>query len=82
MSVCNGQKMLTQTFNSSNPTDMGRMTSKDRRIKGAALRPVRRIPLVVTCDGFFYNENIMNGLYYTDPDNKCASCIDKLEGLC
>jgi hypothetical protein len=82
MSVCNGQKMLTQTFNSSNPTDMGRMTSKDRRIKGAALRPVRRIPLVVTCDGFFYNENIMNGLYYTDPNNKCASCIDKLEGLC
>jgi hypothetical protein len=82
MSVCNGQKMLTQIFNSSNSTDLGRMTSKDRRTKGPALRPVRRIPLVVTCDGFFYNENIMNGLYYTDENNKCASCIDSIEGMC
>jgi len=82
MSICNGQKMLTQTFNGSIASDYGRMRSRPRNSKIASLRPVRRIPIVVTCNGFYYNENIMNGFYYTDDVNKCASCIDIIEGMC
>lgn len=82
MSVCNGQKMLTQVFNASTPNDQGKMISRFRNEKSASLRPVRRIPILVTCNGFYYSENIMNGLYYSDETNKCASCIDIIEGMC
>jgi len=82
MSIANGQKMLTQTFNSANATDVGRMRNRYRNTKIASLRPVRRIPIVVTCNGFYYSESILNGTYYRDVNNKCASCIDIIEGMC
>lgn len=81
MSVCNGQKMLTQVFNSNIQTNKGKMLSRFRNNKVASLRPVRRIPLVVTCNGFWYNENIMSYDMYSG-ENKCAACIDNLEGMC
>jgi hypothetical protein len=82
MSVANGQKMLTQTFNSSTQSELGRMRNRYRNAKIASLRPVRRIPIVVTCNGFYYSQSILDGTYYRDPNNKCASCIDIIEGMC
>jgi hypothetical protein len=81
MSVSNGQRMLTQTFNTETANMQGMMNSRDRSSRIANLRPVRRIPLVVTCDNFNYTSNILNN-YWTSGSTGCASCLDVVEGLC
>ena len=81
MAVSNGQRMLTQTFNSDSVNIEGMINSRDRSSRIAHLRPVRRIPFVVTCDNFRYNSNILNN-YWTSGNTGCASCLDVVEGLC
>ena len=82
MAVSNGQKMLTQIFNTSDGVNDGKVESKFRFNKIAALRPVRRIPIIITCSGFNYSASIVDGTYYTSDTDKCASCIDRIEGMC
>jgi len=82
MAVCNGQKMLTQTFNSQDLSNNGKIESNFRTSKIASLRPVRRIPIIITCSGFNYSASILDGTYYTSDTDKCASCIDRIEGMC
>jgi hypothetical protein len=81
MAISNGQKMLTQTFNTLIANQEGKMNSRSRNAKVANLRPVRRIPLVVTCGGFYYSNNILNN-YWTSGSNGCSSCLDVIEGIC
>lgn len=81
LAVSNGQKMLTQVFNSSQNDQIGRMISRSRDSKIANLRPVRRIPLVVTCNGFYYSNRILNN-YWSSGSTGCASCLDVAEGMC
>ena len=81
MAVSNGQKMLSQTFINADPNKLGIVNSRNRNNKIANLRPVRRIPLVVTCDGFYYSSNILNN-YWKIGATGCASCLDKIEGIC
>jgi hypothetical protein len=76
MAVSNGQKMLVQFFNSDTEINNGKMISRDRSYKGPALRPVRRIPLVVTCNGFWYSPGVAQNVLTK------YSCLDKIEGLC
>jgi len=78
MAVSNGEKMLTQIFNSEETDQLGRMISRNRNSKIANLRPVRRIPLVVTCGGFYYSNNILNN-YWKSGSTGCASCLDIAE---
>lgn len=81
MAVSNGQKMLTQTFTQEDPTTSGRVISRNRNSKIANLRPVRRIPLVVTCGGFYYSTDILNN-YWKSGVTGCSSCLDRVEGIC
>ena len=81
MAISNGQKMLTQTFNTITGNQQGKMNSRNRNAKVANLRPVRRIPLVVTCGGFYYSNNILNN-YWTSGSAGCSSCLDVVEGIC
>jgi hypothetical protein len=81
LAVSNGQKMLTQTFNDLNQNASGRMNSRSRSSKIANLRAVRRIPLVVTCGGFYYSDNILN-TYWKSGTTGCSSCLDHVEGIC
>lgn len=80
MAVSNGQSMLTQNF-SDDPNTTGMMTSKDRSSRSANLRAVRRIPVVVTCSAFEWNNNILNN-YWTSGSTGCPSCLDIAEGMC
>ena len=77
MAVANGQKMLTQVFNGSPSTD-GMMNSRNRNARVANLRPVRRIPLVVTCKNFYYTSSILD----FSISNNCSSCLDIKANLC
>ena len=77
MAVANGQKMLTQVFNGLSTTD-GMMLSRNRNARVANLRPVRRIPLVVTCKNFYYTESILDFTI----SNNCSSCLDIKANLC
>lgn len=80
MAVSNGQSMLTQNFGEDiNKTGM--MTSRDRNSISANLRAVRRIPVVVTCSDFEWNNNILNN-YWTSGAEGCPSCLDIVEGMC
>ena len=84
MSVTNGQQMLTQTFNVASNELLnlhGMINSRDRSSKVARLRPVRRIPFVVTCDNFIYTPNILDE-YWSAGVTGCSSCLDHIEGLC
>jgi hypothetical protein len=81
LAVSNGQKMLTQTFNDLTQNASGRMNSRSRSSKIANLRAVRRIPLVVTCGGFYYSDNILN-TYWKSGTTGCSSCLDHVEGIC
>jgi hypothetical protein len=81
MAVANGQRMLTQVFDSTDPNKEGMIKSQNRSARVANLRPVRRIPLVVTCNNFYYSPNILNNYWRSDA-NGCASCLDKLERIC
>ena len=81
MSVANGQKMLTQVFDDTSTTTSGMIKSQHRSSRVANLRPVRRIPLVVTCNNFYYNTNMLNN-YWSSGSTGCASCIDHIEGMC
>ena len=87
MAVSNGQKMLTQVFNvnDSYENQLGMMRSRSRDSRIANLRPVRRIPLIVTCNNFRYIETILAAYSLTTAGQqtlRCSSCIDILEGLC
>jgi hypothetical protein len=85
MAVANGQNMLTQTFNwedeNNAPIILGRMQSRNRNARVANFRPVRRIPIVVTCSNFRWNENILNN-YWTGGATGCPACLDVEEGMC
>ena len=83
LAVCNGQKMLTQVFDDSNSNKIGMMKSRSRSAKIANFRPVRRIPLVVTCENFnifttLLNNNLFGstGSYWRSGATGCYSCID------
>jgi len=87
MAVSNGQKMLTQTFNvdEDNENKLGMMTSRSRDSRIAHLRPVRRIPLIVTCNTFRFTEAVLAYYAVTQQNEQsiiCSSCIDILEELC
>lgn len=65
MNVCAGENMLVQSF------DDGFVQSKARNTKSAALRPVRRIPIVtVNCPLEYHITEAYNDYDY----NTCASC--------
>lgn len=81
MAVSNGQKMLTQVFNTSDGTIKGMIRSRQRNARVANLRPVRRIPLVVTCKNFYHNSNILYN-YWKSGSTGCASCLDAIERMC
>jgi hypothetical protein len=84
MAVSNGQKMLTQVFNGP-ANEVGAMRSQNRNARIAHLRPVRRIPLIVTCKNFYYSTNILQNYYRagSSGDNfGCASCLDRVERIC
>lgn len=81
MAVSNGQKMLTQVFNHSDSSIRGMMRSRQRNARVANLRPVRRIPLVVTCRNFYHTTNILYN-YWASGSTGCSSCLDAVEGLC
>jgi hypothetical protein len=81
MAVANGQRMLTQVFNSSNSNKLGMIKSEPRNMRVANLRAVRRIPLVVTCNQFYYSSNILNN-YWLSGSTGCSSCLDVIEGMC
>ena len=85
MAVANGQNMLTQTFNWNDegeaPSVIGRMQSRSRNARVANFRPVRRIPIVVTCSDFYWNDNILNN-YWTGGATGCPACLDVEEGMC
>ena len=80
MAVANGQKMLTQVFDGNSTTE-GMIKSQNRNARVANLRPVRRIPLVVTCKNFYYSASILNN-YWSSGSTGCASCLDIVEGMC
>lgn len=82
-SVANGQKMLTQVFNNddTNSNLIGMVASRDRSARIANLRPVRRIPFVVTCDNFTYTSSMLT-TYFSGGTAGCSSCLDHVEGLC
>jgi hypothetical protein len=87
MAVSNGQKMLTQTFNvdDDNENKLGMMTSRSRDSRIAHLRPVRRIPLIVTCNTFRFTETVLAYYAVTQQNEQsiiCSSCIDIIEQLC
>jgi hypothetical protein len=81
MAIANGQKMLTQVFNDSDVKIKGMVKAQNRNSRVANLRPVRRIPLVVTCNNFYYNSNILNN-YWSATSDGCSSCLDIVEGMC
>ncbi len=81
MAVANGQRMLTQVFDSNDPTKQGMIKSEPRNMRVANLRAVRRIPLVVTCNQFYYSSNILNN-YWSSGSTGCSSCLDVIEGMC
>ena len=81
MAVANGQKMLTQVFDPSNANTDGMIKAQNRSARVAQLRPVRRIPIVVTCNNFYYSPNILNNYWRSDA-NGCASCLDRIERIC
>ena len=81
--------MLTQVFNDDSANKIGMMKSRNRSSKIANFRPVRRIPLVVTCKGFdiftpLSNNNIFgpNGNYWKSGATACYSCIDIINNTC
>ena len=83
LAVCNGQKMLTQVFDETNTNTSGMMKSRSRSAKIANFRPVRRIPLVVTCENFNIFTILSNtslfgpsGSYWRSGATGCYSCID------
>ena len=62
---------------------IGMMKSRNRSAKIANFRPVRRIPLVVTCENFnifttLSNTSLFgsNGSYWRSGATGCYSCID------
>lgn len=81
LAVANGQNMLTQVFNSSETNTVGMMRSQNRESRVGNLRPVRRIPLIVTCNDFYYTYSMLNN-YWTSGSSGCSSCLDKVEGIC
>ena len=83
MAVSNGQKMLTQVFNANTGEEskLGMMVSRNRTARVAQVRPVRRIPLVVTCSGFYFSEDILKN-YWSSETNGCSSCLDIVEDMC
>ena len=87
MAVSNGQKMLTQVFNANDgyENQLGMMRSRSRDSRIANLRPVRRIPLIVTCNNFRYTQTILAAYSLTAAGQqtlRCSSCLDILEELC
>lgn len=81
MAVANGQNMLTQVFTNADSKTSGMLKSRNRNSRIANLRPVRRIPLVVTCNSFYYNYSMLNN-YWTSGISGCSSCLDVVEGMC
>ena len=81
MAVANGQRMLVQVFHSINSNEIGMVKSEPRDMRVANLRPVRRIPLIVTCSGFYYSPSILNN-YWSLGSTGCSSCLDRIEGIC
>ncbi len=73
--------MLTQVFDETDPKMTGMVKSQSRTARVANLRPVRRIPLVVTCKGFNYTPNILNN-YWSSGSTGCSSCLDMVERIC
>lgn len=80
LAVSNGQKMLTQVFNGSG-NEIGAIRSQNRNARVANLRAVRRIPLVITCNNFYFSPAMLNN-YWSSGSTGCASCLDKIEGIC
>jgi hypothetical protein len=81
MAVSNGQKMLTQVFDDGDENQVGMVKSRMRNSKSANLRPVRRIPLIVTCSGFYFTDSMLNN-YWTSTSDGCPSCLDVVGGVC
>ena len=90
MKIANGQKMLTQVFDlteGQNQNELGMMKCRNRNSRSAALRPVRRIPIVVTCTQYFYAAAATINLYGIPTSgitfsSNCNSCLDVLGGNC
>jgi len=80
LAVANGQKMLTQVFDG-NSNQIGMLKAQNRNARVANLRPVRRIPLVITCNNFHYTTSMLNN-YWSSSSTGCASCLDRVEGMC
>jgi hypothetical protein len=57
------------------------MKAQNRNARVANLRPVRRIPLVITCNNFHYTTSMLNN-YWSSSSTGCASCLDRVEGMC
>jgi hypothetical protein len=81
MAVANGEKMLTQIFDDNDSKKIGMVKAQNRNARIANLRPVRRIPLVVTCNNFYYSTNILNN-YWSAGNTGCSSCLDVVERMC
>lgn len=81
MAVANGEKMLTQVFDDADSKKIGMVKAQNRNARIANLRPVRRIPLVVTCNNFYYSTNILNN-YWSAGNTGCSSCLDVVERMC
>ena len=79
MSVANGQKMLTQIFNLADDKD-GMLVPRDRSSRVANLRPVRRIPFVVSCNNYIQSNS--SSAQHNWKESMCSSCLDHVEGYC
>jgi hypothetical protein len=71
LNVCAGEHMLTQKFSDSleSTSNNGLVSSRDRLIDSAKLRPVRRIPIIIGCANTNVAE-IIQPLYFSS----CESC--------
>ena len=79
MSVANGQKMLTQIFNLADDKN-GMLVPRDRSSRVANLRPVRRIPFVVSCNNYIQSNS--SSAQHNWKESMCSSCLDHVEGYC
>ena len=79
LAVANGQKMLTQIFDG-DANKIGMLKTRMRSAKIANFRPVRRIPMVVTCNTFNMTTllNTINSEQYRSGSTGCSSCLDIL----
>jgi hypothetical protein len=90
MKIANGQKMLTQVFDineGENQNQIGMMKCRNRNSKVASLRPVRRIPIVVTCSNYMQvpvNPSVQSGIPTSGVtfSSSCYSCLDRIGGSC